>query len=297
MLTKQRRKLIVPFLAPSLILYLVFFIYPTFRGLFLSFFEWSGFRLPSKFVGFNNFAKLLEDANFYTALKNSMFLMFVGGAVVFGLAFLFTAFLSSGIKSKNFFRSILFFPNVIAPIAIVVIWQFIYNPRFGLLNAILKIAGFGRFAQAWASPGKVFPAITVIIAWLAVGYYLVLLMAATSKIPQEFFDAGRVEGANTWQIFFHVTLPMIWDAISIAMVLWMIFALKQFEIPYAFNGTSSVPAEAYTLPIYIVVMGFGMRDPIFKLGYASAIGCVLLFIVVILTVLILRLTRREHVEY
>ena len=69
MLTKQRRKLIVPFLAPSLILYLVFFIYPTLRGLFLSFFEWSGFRLPSKFVGFNNFAKLLEDANFYTALK------------------------------------------------------------------------------------------------------------------------------------------------------------------------------------------------------------------------------------
>ena len=142
-----------------------------------------------------------------------------------------------------------------------------------------------------------FPAITVIIAWLAVGYYLVLLMAATSKIPQEFFDTGQVEGANAWRILFHVTLPMIWDAISIAMVLWMIFALKQFEIPYAFNGTSGVPAEAYTLPIYIVVMGFGMRDPIFKLGYASAIGCVLLFIVVILTVLILRLTRREHVEY
>ena len=231
------------------------------------------------------------------ALKNSLFLFFVGGFVILTLAFLFTSFLTSGIKGRDFFRGVLFFPNVIAPIAIVTIWQFIYNSRWGLLNGILKAVHLGQFAQSWAAPGHIFPAITVIISWMGVGYYLVLLLAAADKIPQDIYDAGRVDGASVGQMFWLVTLPMIWDVIGIILVLWMIAALKQFEIAYAFSSTGAVPAEAYTLPIYVVVMGFGMREPIYKLGYASAIGCVLLFIVVILTFLIRRIFKTEVLEY
>jgi len=297
MLNKQRRKLIIPFLAPSLILYLVFFVYPTIKGLGLSLYQWSGFKLPVTFIGLENFKDLLKDDNFLVALKNSLFLFFVGGLVIFAVAFVFTSFLTSGIKAKDFFRGIMFFPNVIAPIAVVTIWQFIYNPRFGLLNGLLDVIGLGKFGQSWAAPGRIFPAITVIIAWIAIGYYLVLLLAAADKIPQDIYDAGRVDGANTWQMFWLVTLPMIWDVIGIIMVLWMISALKQFEIAYAFSSTGNVPVEAYTLPIYVVVMGFGMREPIYKLGYASAIGCVLLFIVVILTLLIRRIFKRENLQY
>jgi ABC-type sugar transport system permease subunit len=298
MLNKQRRKLIIPFLAPSLILYLVFFIYPTIQGLGVSLDDWSGFKLPLKFIGLLNFKNLLTmDDNFVIALKNSMYLFFVGGFVIFAVAFLFTSFLSSGIKAKNFFRGILFFPNVIAPIAVVTIWQFLYNPRFGLLNGFLNIIGLGQFDQSWAAPGRIFPAITVIITWMAIGYYLVLLLAAADKIPQDVYDAGRVDGANTWQMFWLVTLPMIWDVIGILLVLWMISAMKQFEIAYAFSSTGSVPPESYTLPIYVVVEGFGMREPIYRLGYASAVGCVLLFIVVILTIVIRRLFKREAIQY
>jgi ABC-type sugar transport system permease subunit len=296
MLIKDRRKLIIPFLAPGLILYLVFFIYPAIQGLYTSLFDWSGFGLPKKFIGLKNFQQLLVDDRFLTALQTTLIILFIGGIFIFALAFVFTALLNSGILGKKFFRAAFFFPNVVAPIALTTFWAFVYNSRFGLIDSFLKIIGLKDAIQAWTDPDHILGAVVVALIWLYTGYFMVILLAGADKIPTEIYDAARVDGANSLQVFIQITIPLMWDVIGIALVLWMITAIKQFEFIYAFGGEQLSPAT-WTLPIYLVIEGFGKRDPIFRLGYASAIGVVMLLLVVVFAAVMRRFLRRETIQY
>jgi ABC-type sugar transport system permease subunit len=296
MLTKDRRKLIIPFLAPGLILYLVFFIYPAVQGLYTSLFDWSGFGLPKKFIGLKNFQQLIVDDRFFTALKTTLTILFVGGIFIFAIAFVFTALLNSGIRGKKFYRAIFFFPNVVAPIALTTFWSLVYNSRFGLVDSILKIVGLNNLIQPWTDTDHILGAIVIALIWLYTGYYMVILLAGADKIPTEIYDAARVDGANSLQVFIQITIPLMWDVIGIALVLWMITAIKQFEFIYAFGGMQ-LSSATWTLPIYLVIEGFGKRDPIFRLGYASAIGVVLLLLVVVFAAVMRRFLRRDIIQY
>lgn len=297
MLAKDRRKLIIPFLAPGLILYLVFFIYPAIRAFALSFYDWSGFNLPIKYVGFNNYVQLIHDDRYITTVKTTLTIFIIGGIFIFGLAFIFSAILGSGIKGKKFFRAVFFFPNVVAPIALTTFWGFVYNNKFGLLNSLMRLFGLDKLILSWTDPQLILYSVMVALIWLYTGYYLVILLAGVDKIPTEIYDAARVDGANAFQMFIQVTIPLMWDVIGVALVLWMITALKQFEFLYAFGGGTQVRSEIWTMPIYLVIMGFGKRDPIFRLGYASAIGVTLLILVVIFAVIMRRFLRRDVVQF
>lgn len=123
-----------------------------------------------------------------------------------------------------------------------------------------------------------------------------MLLAAVERIPESFFDAARIDGASKFQVFRLITIPMIWPVLTIALVFWIINALKWFEFHFAFGGWSP-SRELWTTAIYVYIMGFGKRDPIFRLGYATAISAVLLLIVIISVALVQRLLRRETVEY
>lgn len=297
MLTKDRRKLIIPFLAPGLILYLVFFIYPAIQGFYLSLFDSSGFGLPNKFIGLRNFQQLIGDERFITALKTTLTILFVGGFFIFVLALAFTAILNSGIRGKKFFRAVLFFPNVVAPIALTTFWAMIYNQRFGVLNSFLKFIGLKSLILPWTDMDHILGAVTITLIWLYTGYFMVILLAGADKIPQEIYDAAYVDGAGSLQVFIQITLPLMWDIVGIALVLWMISAIKQFEIIYAFGSGIQVNPATWTLPIYLVIQGFGMREPIFRLGYASAIGVVILLLIVVFAAIIRRFLRREVTQF
>ncbi len=297
MLAKSRRKLIIPFLAPGLILYLVFFIYPAIRAFILSLYDWSGFNLPATFVGIKNYQQLLQDERYLTTVKTTLTIFIIGGIFIFALAFLFSAMLGAGLRGKKFFRAVFFFPNVVAPIALTTFWAFVYNNKFGLLNSILHLFGLDSLILAWTDPQRILSSVLVALIWLYTGYFLVILLAGVDKIPTEIYDAARVDGANPFQMFVQVTIPLMWDVIGVALILWMITALKQFEFLYAFGGGTAIRPEIWTMPIYLVIMGFGKRDPIFRLGYASAIGVTLLALVVIFAVIMRRFLRRETVQF
>jgi ABC-type sugar transport system permease subunit len=142
MIERDRRKLIIPFLAPALILYLVFMVIPAIQAFRDSFYKWEGFNLPKEFIGLKNFVNLFRDQNYLQAMETTMYFFIVGGIIIFALVFLLTAILSSGVvRGKKFFRAIIFYPNVVAAIALTTFWSFIYNPRFGLLNSFLKLLG------------------------------------------------------------------------------------------------------------------------------------------------------------
>ena len=293
---RARRRIIVPFLLPATFVYLLFFIFPVTQALWTSLFDWSGWSEAKKYVGLGNFRELINDSTFIIVTRNTVYLMVFGGIAIFLIAFLFTSVLSSGIRGKRVFRAILFFPNVIAPVVLSVLWAFIYHPRMGLLNSALRSLGLGALIRSWTAPDNIFWALLVPVIWTWAGFFVVMLLAAVERIPESFFDAAKIDGASRFQVFYRVSIPLIWDVLAIALVFWVINALKWFEFHFAFGGWSP-SREIWTTAIYVYIMGFGKRDPIFRLGYATAISVVLLIMVIISVLLVRRLMRHETIEY
>jgi ABC-type sugar transport system permease subunit len=292
-----KRKRILLFIIPALMLYLAFFIYPAIQALYVSLNKWSGFSSEMKFIGLGNFKELLNDQIFWNTLKNTMLILFVGGAVIFILAFLFTAFFTSGIKGKKFFRAVIFYPNVIAPIALATFWGFIYSPRFGLINEFLRLIHLDSLAKTWTGPDLVFWSVLIALIWTYVGFYMILLLSGAEKIPKSLYDVGKIEGANRFQMFFKVTIPLIWDVLVVAVVLWIIGALKLFEFLFAFSGGTRVPQQIWTNSVYMFLLSFGKRTAIFRLGYGTAVAVTLLILIIIFTGIARIIMRRERVEY
>ena len=293
----MRRRMILVFLMPALTLYLGFLVFPAIQAFYLSFFQTSGFGDNVKWVGLGNYSRLLTDHIFWLSVGNMLVILLAGGAAIFGFAFLFTVLLNSGMWGKKLFRAMIFMPNVIAAIAITTFWSFVFMPRYGLLTNILKTVGLEDLAKvAWTAPENIIWAMLVGLVWISTGFFTILILSGADKIPMDMVEAARLEGANNRQIFRLITLPMMWDVILITLVLWVVQAITVFEFPYAFGGPE-ISQNLYTPSIYLYIMGFGQRDPIYQLGYATAIG-VTMFLMMVISVTVLRIVlRRDQVEY
>lgn len=293
----MRRRMVVAFLAPALILYLGLLILPALQAFYISLFKTSGFGDTPLWVGLGNYTRLATDPIFWRALRNMSLIMIVGGVATFGLAFVFTMLLNSGLWGKKLFRALIFLPNIIAVVAITTFWSFVFMPRYGLLTSVLKALGLSSLASiSWTAPENVFFAMMVGLVWISAGFYTILILAGADKVPADMYEAARLEGASTFQIFRLITLPMIWDVILITLVLWSIHAIKIVEFPYAFGGPN-IDQNLYTPAIYLYIMGFGQREPVYALGYSTAIGVALFFLTLVTIVLLRFVFKRERVEY
>jgi len=311
---RGRRLLVVTFLLPASLLYAVFFVWPALQSLYLSLFDWSGIG-PRTYIGLRNFKELLSipkvalggkfplihptygDIFFWPSVGHTLTNMILGGIITFGLAFVLTALLSSGIRGKKFFRMVIFAPNVVAAIALSLLWAQIYNPQYGLLRNFLLLLGLkGTAGTPWLGPDRVLVSTLVAMCWVWIGFNLVLLLSAVEQIPPDMFDAAKVDGANTFQIFTRVTIPLIWDILAVAVINFGITALKVFEFPFMIKGLQT-PPQLYTLTIYTYIMGFGRREPIWRMGKAAAIAVFMQLLVIVLILVFGRLFRRETVEY
>ena len=293
----RTRRRIVLLLVPALILYLGLFIYPAVRALWVSLHSWTGFTVKMEWVGLANFAELLRDDVYWRSFVITLKFIFLGGGGIFLLAFLFTFFLTSGIRGKKVYRAIIFYPNVVAPIALATFWGFIYNPRFGLLNGLLRSLGLESWTQTWTGPDLVFWSILAALVWTYVGFYMVMLMSGVDKIPPDFYDAARIAGANRVQIFFRIVIPLIWDVLVIAIVLWIIISIKMFEFMFSFSGGLSAPRQVWTNALYMFMLTFGQRVAIYRMGYGTAVAVTMLFMVIVFSGVVRLLMRREKVEF
>lgn len=293
----EKRKLIY-LIIPALLLYLVFIVYPSIRAFAYSFTDWSGFNLNPIFIGVKNFVELFGDPKFLVSFKNSIVIFIVGGIIIFAIAFLFSSFSSGKAKGKKFYRAIIFMPFILQPVAVTTIWGFLTNPSFGLINIILNKIGLGILAKPWMSPDYIFGLVVFVIIWVNVGFYLVIFLSAIGKIPKHLFESAKIEGANQFQIFTKITIPLIYDVIIVAFVFWGVVSIKMFELVYSFTGNLARP-ELYTVPVYVYAMGFGGGySKIFRLGYASSMALVLFLIIIVFVVLLRYLTnKRETIEY
>ncbi|MEG0804568.1 MAG: sugar ABC transporter permease, partial [Pygmaiobacter sp.] len=239
------------------------------------------------------------DTRFWSvAVKNSALITFLGGAIIFGIAFLLCSVLSSKVKGKKFFRALIFFPAVINPIAIAVLWTFIYNNKWGLLNNFLALVGLESWQKAWMDPSILFWAILVAMVWMYSGFYCVILLAALDRVPQSHIEAAMLEGAGEFTIFFKIKIPMIWDVLTTALTLWCINSVKEFALLYAWGGGVDIPSDGATnMAVQMYITAFGKRVTIYRMGYATAMGVLMFLAVAVLVVTISVFMKRDKLEY
>jgi ABC-type sugar transport system permease subunit len=296
---RTKRRIVIPFLAPALVVYLIVVIVPGLQAFNLSLFDWSGFGTNARYIGLDNFRAIPADDVYRLALINNVLLFVVGGAGIFGFAFLaLTVFPGKG-RGRGFVRAIVFLPQVVPLIALSVLWTFVYNYDFGLLNGLFRVLGLESLGSTvWMGPDLIEWAVIIALVWTYAGFYTILLMAAADRLPIDLFEAAEVEGAGRVQVFRQITLPLIWNVLAIGVVLWVIDAMNQFDFVFAVGSTTGQPRqEIWTLPIYIFQQAFGERIPVFRLGYATAMAVSLVALIVVMIVVVRRAFRRPVVEY
>ena len=237
------------------------------------------------------------DSSFWSiAIKNSFLITLVGGVLIFGIAFLLSAVLSTKLRGKRFLRALIFFPSVINPIAVAILWTFIYNNGWGLLNNILGV--FGLDPVTWMAPDTLFWAILAAMIWMYSGFYCVILLAALDRVPQDYIESAQLEGANEFTIFFRIKLPLIWDVLVTALTLWGINSVKEFALLFAWGGGIDIPQPGATnLAVRMYVTAFGKRVTIYRMGYSTAMGVLMFLLVAVIVLLISRLMKRDKLEY
>lgn len=294
---REQQGMIVTFLFPALVFYLAIFVAPTIASIWISFNTWPGFGADMNFVGLQNYSALLRDPTFWDTFWNMLQILLVVGISVFAVSFFFMTILRE-MKGRKFARAVIFFPNIVAPVALGIAWGMLLNPERGLVNVSLRGIGLESFQPVWLGPDLILPSIMAALIWINTGFFGTMMLAAIDRVPEDYYEVLDLDGASGFQKFRYVTLPMTWDVVSVAAVLWVITAIKIFEFIYAFGATSgSPPIDSWTTGIFMYMVTLGNRSPIFKLGYGSAIAVFMLILTAVLVILIRRLMRREEINY
>ena len=292
MIQRELRKLILPLLGPALLLHAVFFLLPVLNAFYYSTTSWSGLTPEKEFVGLANFARAFNDPTFIMALENVVYFSVLGFVFVFPLSLLFAVVLSRKPPFERLLKFIIFAPTLLSVVVTAVLWGSIYNPVIGLLNETLRGIGLGEFAQPWLGRrGIALPAITVAMIRQGLGLYVILFLAGLQKIPRSFYESAELDGADAWQQFRHVTVPLLWDVVQILVVLWIIGSVQAFALIFVI--TRGYPNVTEVIGTYMYWAGFQGQS----IGYASAMGVIMFFMVLVASLLIKRLTRREAVVY
>jgi len=294
---------VIGFLAAPVALYCVFVVSPVVQAFQLSFTQWRGFA-PPKWIGLDNYRRLVEDGNFWKAISHHAILLVALPLITIVISLFFSFLLNVGGRSRGgvttgiwgskFYRVVFFLPQVLAVAIIAVLFQTVYRPNeSGLINGVLMKLGLDpvfflvdKNIALWSIIG--------VLVWQAVGFYVVLFSAGMSSIPSDIYEAAALDGAGKFTLFFRVTLPLLWSTLQVAWVYLGIAAFDAFAVVNVLSiGNNGGPDGATT--VLAIEIYRNMQES--KLGYASAMGVALFFLSITFAALTLRVSRRETVEY
>jgi multiple sugar transport system permease protein len=301
---RERNRTLILFLAPAVLLFIFIFAYPLVRTIYLSFFkvtDLAGTELT--FRGLKQYKELLNTPLFMTSILNISRIWFLGGIALFGLVFLFSALLSSGIRGKKFFRAVIYLPNLVPAVAIVALWtQYIYHPRFGFWKTFFTAIGMDQIASIqWTSLDLIFWGMLIAYIWAGVGWTLIIVLAGIERIPAPLYEAARLDGASTFDQFRLITLPLLKDVLRVTVVFWSIGIINLFTFPKLWTPVTPVEGT-YTPAIYLYQISFGARQEstgvaTIDIGKGAAIAVMLLLAVLVISFVINRVFKQEGLEY
>jgi raffinose/stachyose/melibiose transport system permease protein len=284
----QDTLLIVLFLMPAFILFMLFVIYPIFRSIYFSMFDWNGLGPAVDFVGLENFRAILTDVVFLKAIRNVLLIIVFSVGLQLPVALVLAVMVGRELPGRGLFRTIFFMPYVLSEVNVAIMWMLLYtnDPERGLLNAI--VVALGGHPVAWlGDPNVVLLAVFAAITWKYFGFHMLLYLAGLQNIPLEIEEAARIDGASSVQNFFYITLPLLSSTIRTSVYLSVLGCLQQFILVQIMTRGGPVNASE-TLATYMYRFGF-VR---FQLGYGSAVAIYMFLFCLIFSLLYQRLTRQ-----
>jgi len=280
------RKSYVPFmfLGPGMVFLGIFLFYPTIRLFILSFHKYDMIT-PMEYVGLQNYQMIVSDPKFHQAFLNSWIYLLVTPILIV-ISFLVAILVNRKLPGISLFRAIYYLPVVTSMVVVGIAWRWMYQQQ-GLLNMVLKAVNFpGAPFGFLTSTSLSLPSVMWVTIWKGIGYYMVIFLAGLQAIPEQLYEAGRVDGANFWQLHLHVTLPQIRPQVVLVFILSSINALKVFT--EVFVMTKGGPLDSsLTMVVYIYRQAFDF----FKFGYASALGVIIFLSILIFSIFNMRRSR------
>ncbi|RSU13983.1 ABC transporter permease [Vagococcus acidifermentans] len=292
---KQKNLFIFFCLLPATLLILIFMVYPTVNVFFMSFFKWGGYTADKQFTGFNNFKQLIQDALFFKSFQNTILLIVIVTIVTLTLSLIFASILTrEKFRGVTFFRVIFYIPNILSIVVIAAIFSAIYDPTSGLLNSLLKVFRLENFQQLWLGNQQiVIYSISFALIWQAIGYYMVMYMAAMASIPESLYEASALEGASPFKQFFEITLPLTWSTIRTTLTFFVISTINlSFLLVKAMtNGGPDGSTEVFLSYMYKQAYTNS------SYGYGMAIGVVVFLFSFALSAILNNITKRPIYEF
>ncbi|MEP7284588.1 MAG: sugar ABC transporter permease [Chloroflexota bacterium] len=287
------------FLVPGVLIFLVLIILPILANIGISFTTWAGTGTPV-WVGWQNFAKASKDSTFWASFRNNLGVILVMVVIPTFMGLVLATTLTDYIARKfgtgvsNFLRAGFYFPQIIPILVSAIVWKWILQPDWGVVNTVLKSIGLASLAHNWlGDSGTALASVMVMLIWIQIGYPLIIFMAAMQRIDPELYEAAQIDGASWWAKFFYLTIPLIRPELFVVILTTTIYSLKLFAPIYAM--TRGGPGTSTTmLPSYFAYKNFFETA---QVGYGATIATVLTCIVVILTILWIRVqTGQEYRE-
>jgi multiple sugar transport system permease protein len=272
------------FLLPNLLGFLVFALLPIVAALALTFTKWDLISPPT-FVGLSNYGLLLHDSLFWQTAWNSVYYTVGAVPIAVFIAFWLALLLNRAIRGVVFFRTVFFLPYVTLTVAIAIVWDWLYNPDIGLFNYLLGLMGI--HGPLWLeSTTWAMPAVIVMSDWQGIGYPILIFLAGLQGIPEEYYEAARIDGASWWQQIRYITVPLLSPATFFILTTSFIGAMQAFDQFYVM--TQGGPAYSTTpLVMYIYQSGFEF----FRMGYAATLAAVLFLAIFLITIVQWRVAK------
>ncbi len=292
---KTKRKFDKPaflFIAPAFIFFTLFIIVPTVSSVYYSLTSWDGISPDIKFIGLANYKEIFTSARFGNALKNTViltvFISIFENTIALGLALI----VDNVRWSKNFFRSAFYIPVLISGIVSGFIWKIMYNYNFGTFNAVLGNLGLDSWKQDWLGNSSLtLIMIGIVLIWKGAGYYMIIYLASLQSVSTDLIEAAQIDGASPWQRFKSITIPLISGAFTINFTLSLINGLKVFDqINVMTDGGPGFTSETLVYLLYKVGFNEGRQ------GFGTAVGIMLLFIIIVLNTLQQKFLRSREVQ-
>ena len=292
LMERQRRRLVLPFLLPALVLYGLFMLYPALTTFLVALTEWNGVSAPT-WTGIGNFSRLVEDDLFRDTVSHTLLFTVLGALVLFPVA-MFFGYVTQRIRFGRLYRFLILAPIALSVTTAALLWKFLVDPNFGVVQSIFDGIGLESVGDVplLGSPGTAMMMVILVTVWHGVGLWMTFFAAAFERVPQELKEAATLDGASSFQVFRYIVWPLMWDVTRTLLVLWMIQGLQAFAFIIALTNGGPLRATEM-IATYLYKVAFDSSE----FGYAAAIAVVLFAVILGLTVLSQSLTRRESDQY
>lgn len=288
------------FISPALLVIAVFRFYPILQAIRMSFFNW-GLAGPLEFIGLKNFTKLFIDPKFYQSLGNTFWYVLFVVPLTIIISIFFAYLLNQKIKGQGIYRTLYYLPVVTSIVAISVVWKWIFNPDRGIFNAILNFVSLDglkwlndsrgifevmfaplgiELSGFFAGPSVALLSLIIMAVWYNLGYCIIITLAGLQNIPHHYYEAAKIDGANRWNVFWHITIPVLSPTIFYLLITQSIIAFNTFTPVFVMTQPPGGPLGTTSLVVFYL---YEQSFKLWNLGYANAIAFVIFVIIFLLT--------------